>query len=248
MGRLSARAAGDAGASVAVANRSASAAEALAASVGARTEAYDPDDRIGRFAGVIVALAGPWPIGAATMEVLARSTTVVVDLSVPPAVLARPADLLGVRLITADAIAVADPEPGAQQDGPAGRFETLIEDATGEFIAWQRRRDGRTTAQALVERADRERQPGVGDGEQLRQRPLDRIGCFGLGELRNDRKEVICSVVPSAGEREHCDDDERCGEEREHREECEGRCRVDAPMADESVDGAAGGQPPSAPR
>jgi len=158
MGRLSARAAGDAGASVAVANRSASAAEALAALVGARTEAYDPDDRIGRFAGVIVALAGPWPIGAATIEVLARSTTVVVDLSVPPAVPARLADLLGVRLITADAIAVADPEPGALQDGPAGRFETLIEDATGEFIAWQRRRDGRTTAQALVERADRERE------------------------------------------------------------------------------------------
>ncbi len=75
MGRLAARAAVAAGASVAVANRSADGAEALAASTGARIEAFDPEARIGGFAGVVVALAGPWPIGAATIDALAGSAT-----------------------------------------------------------------------------------------------------------------------------------------------------------------------------
>jgi glutamyl-tRNA reductase len=157
MGRLAARAAMAAGAFVAVANRSADGAQALAASTGARIEAFDPEARIGGFAGVVVALAGPWPIGAAAFDALAASATVVVDLSVPAAVPVSVAEILGGRLITADALAVADIGPSAQ-DGSAARLDALIEGATAEFVAWLKGRDGRSAAEALKERADRERE------------------------------------------------------------------------------------------
>jgi glutamyl-tRNA reductase len=157
MGRLAARAAVAAGASVAVANRSADGAEALAASTGARIEAFDPDARIGGFAGVVVALAGHWPIGAATIGALAGSATVVVDLSVPAAVPVSLAEILGGRLISADDLALADIGLSAH-DGSAARLDALVERSTGEFVAWLQGRDGRSAAEALKERANRERE------------------------------------------------------------------------------------------
>jgi len=157
MGRLAARAAVAAGASVAVANRSADGAEALAASTGARIEAFDPEARIGGFAGVVVALAGPWRIGAATIDALAGSATVVVDLSVPVAVPVSLAEVLGGRLITADALALAH-IGSAAQDGSAARLDALVERSTGEFVTWLQGREGRSAAEALQERADRERE------------------------------------------------------------------------------------------
>src|SRR5205809_5662317 len=112
MGRLAAKAAVDAGASVAVANRTIGAAEAVAASRGARVEAFDPGGRIGKFVGVVVALAGPWPIGPDTIHALATGASIVVDLSVPAAVSAGLADVLGQRLISSDTLARGDAGPG----------------------------------------------------------------------------------------------------------------------------------------
>lgn len=157
MGRLAVRAAVSAGAVVAVANRSPDGAEALAASARARVEAFDPDARIGSFAAVIVALAGPWPIGAATIDALATGATVVVDLSVPAAVPITLMEVLGGRLITADALALADAGPAAQ-DGASARLDALVNRTTLEFLDWLARRDGRATAEALVEHADRQRE------------------------------------------------------------------------------------------
>jgi glutamyl-tRNA reductase len=157
MGRLAANAAVAAGGSVTVANRSAEGGDALAASVGARIEAFDPDARIGSFAGVVVALAGPWPIGAATVDALAQSATVVVDLSVPAAVPARLGEILGARLITADDLALTDVGPVAQ-DGSAARLDALVKRSTAEYVGWLKGRTGRATAEALVKRADRERE------------------------------------------------------------------------------------------
>ena len=157
MGRLAVRAAVAAGARVAVANRSPEGAQALGASTGARIEVFDPGVRSGSYAGLIVALAGPWPIGPATIDALATSATVLVDLSVPAAVPPRLAELVGSRLITADALAL----PGvvsAAHDGTSARLDALAERSTGEFLHWLQRRDGRATAEALVEHADRERE------------------------------------------------------------------------------------------
>ena len=157
MGRLAARAAVAAGAAIAVANRSAYGAETLAASTGARLEAFDPGARISGFSGVIVGLAGPWPIGAAAIDALATSETVVVDLSVPAAVPAALAEILGGRLITADAVALAGVGPAAQE-GSSARLDRLADRSTKAFLEWLKGRDGRATAEALVEYADRERE------------------------------------------------------------------------------------------
>lgn len=157
MGRLVARAAAAAGATVAVANRSTEGAEALASATGARIEAFDPGERVGRFAGIVIALGGPWPVGAAAIETAAASPTIVVDLSVPAAVPAVLARLLDARLVTADALAHVESEPESD-DGSAERLDTLIDRTTEEFVAWQKGRVGRAAAEALVERADRERE------------------------------------------------------------------------------------------
>jgi len=157
MGRLAARAAVAGGASVAVANRSADGARVLAASAGGRVETFDPDRRIGGFAGVIVALAGPWPIGAGTIDALAGSATVVADLSVPAAVPGGLAGLLGSRLITADALALTDVGPAGGERSTA-RLDALVDRSTREYVTWVKGRDGRAAAAALKERADRERE------------------------------------------------------------------------------------------
>jgi len=157
MGRLAAKAAVDAGASVAVANRTIGAAEAVAASRGARVEAFDPGGRIGRFAGVVVALAGPWPIGPDTIHALATGASIVVDLSVPAAVSAGLADVLGQRLISSDTLARGDAGPGPK-DSSTARLDALVDRSTADFVAWLDGRDGRAVAEALVARADRERE------------------------------------------------------------------------------------------
>jgi glutamyl-tRNA reductase len=156
MGRLAVRAATAAGASVSVANRSAEGARSLATASGARVEAFDPGRRAGTFAGVIVALGGPWPIGAKTIGALATGSTVVVDLSVPAAMPEAAAEALGPRFVSADALALADADPETSHDG--ARVDALIDRMTLEFLDWLKGRDGRAAADALVRRADRERE------------------------------------------------------------------------------------------
>ena len=163
MGRLSAKAALAAGALVAVANRTPEGAETLAASVGARVERFDPGARVGRFAGVIVALAGPWPVGPSTIDGLAASATVVVDLSVPAAVPPNVPEILGARLVTADALARPDADahphsPGDSLDASLARSDALIDSTVTQFLEWEARAAGRSAAEALVLHADRERE------------------------------------------------------------------------------------------
>jgi glutamyl-tRNA reductase len=132
------------------------------------------------------------------MEALGRSSTVVVDLSVPPAVPAELAGILRSRLVTADSLAMTTVGP-AGWEGPAARLEALVEESTAKFITWLKGRDGRAAAAALVQRADREREaeletlwrqlPGLGPKERdaidgmtrhlagrLLREPLERLG------------------------------------------------------------------------
>ncbi|HEY8868107.1 MAG TPA: hypothetical protein VIM30_01805 [Candidatus Limnocylindrales bacterium] len=158
MGRLAARAAVGVGASIAVANRSAGRAEALAATTGGRVEGFDPGAGIGGFAAVIVALGGPWPIGPATIDALRGNTAVVVDLSVPAAVPETAAVVLGARFISADALALAEGADPTLQDGTANRLDALVSRTTAEFLGWLEGRHGRAAAEALINRADLERE------------------------------------------------------------------------------------------
>ncbi len=161
MGRLAVSAAIEAGASVSIANRSGDRARALSAATGARMAPFDPGSRTGTFAGVVVALGGPWAIGQATIAVLAEKETLVVDLSVPPAIPEAAVIALGTRLVSADALARADveaAEPGSGTASAGSRVDELVAQTAAEFLRWLRARDGRTAAEALVRRAELERE------------------------------------------------------------------------------------------
>ncbi len=160
MGRLAARAGASAGASVAIANRTREGATALAAMTGAATTGFDPGRDLAGFAGVIVALAGPWRLGPAGRAALQEGSAIVVDLSVPVAVEAHAGQALGTRLISADmlALTLAEADPMAADVGLLNRLDALVDEATREYIAWLDGHQGRATAEALMEQADRERQ------------------------------------------------------------------------------------------
>jgi len=157
MGRLTARAAAAAGASVSIASRTAGRADALAAQVGAQTMPFDPGPRVGDVAAIVVALRGPWLIAPSTVEALAASAAVVADLSVPPAVLGTLADGLGERLVSGDVLARTEPDGAILGNGLIARLEELVDATSAEFSAWLDGREQRAAAQALTERAERER-------------------------------------------------------------------------------------------
>lgn len=158
MGRLAARAAVAAGASVSVANRSPESARSLAAATGARVAAFDPGVMVSEFAGVVVALGGPWQIGATTISALAASAAIVVDLSVPSAMPEALPGVLGSRLVSADALALEDHNAPARPDPTRARVDALVERTAVEFLDWLNGRNGRATAEALVKRAELERE------------------------------------------------------------------------------------------
>ncbi|MGZ8437617.1 MAG: NAD(P)-binding domain-containing protein [Candidatus Limnocylindrales bacterium] len=192
MGRLTALAGVRAGASVSIANRSSDRARGLSTATGARTVPFDPGSQARSFAGVVVALGGPWPIGPATIEALAEPGTVVVDLSVPPAMPEAAVMALGTRLVSADALAQADVDPFDALSGAAAsgsRLDELVAQTTAEFVGWQRARDGRTAAEALVRRAELEREAEL---EQLwRRHP----------ELQPELREAIERMTESFAKR-----------------------------------------------
>ncbi len=158
MGRLTARAATAAGASVSIASRTTERAAALAAQVGAQTIPFDPGPGIGDVAAIVVALRGPWLIAPSTVEALAASPAVVADLSVPPAVPGTLADGLGTRLVSGDALARTELDAATPGNGLMARLEELVDATSAEFSAWLDGRERRAAAQALTERAERERQ------------------------------------------------------------------------------------------
>ena len=155
MGTLAARAAASAGARVTVANRSRERASALAGAIGAATADLDPGPGSDRFVAVILALGGRWAIGPATMAELGAGRAIVVDLSVPPATPDGLSERLGERLVNADDLALAD-APGGSSSDP--RIDRLIDTAVAEYLEWQARGTARAAADALVQRADRERE------------------------------------------------------------------------------------------
>jgi glutamyl-tRNA reductase len=158
MGGLIARAAATAGASVTIANRSMARARAAAAATGGFTAEIDPGVDVTRFVAVFVALGGPWTIAASTVGSLISSSAVVADLSVPRAVPQALADGLGGRLLTADDLAVSEANETRGDRPPDPRSDELIERTVQAFLDWEARGDARAAADALVRRADLERE------------------------------------------------------------------------------------------
>ena len=158
MGGLLARVAARSGASVTIANRSAERARSLAASIGAGTTELDPGSAIGRFDAILVALGGPWTIGATTETAILDRRPAIVDLSVPSAVPAGLAAGLGSRLVTADDLALHERTESSPDRGAEARTDALIDRTVQAYLDWQARGDARSAADALVRRADRERE------------------------------------------------------------------------------------------
>jgi glutamyl-tRNA reductase len=213
MGRLAARAAVEGGASVAVTSRSAQRARDLAAAIGAQVEEFDPDARAGTFAGIVVALSGAWPIGAAATNALGRTETVVVDLSVPPAVPDLLGESLGRRLTTADDLAHIQHGDEAVSERVVARLDELIDRTTGDFLGWLDGHEHRAAASALVDRADHEREAELAElwrrlpdldpearamiegmsrhlAERLLREPLERLGADADGRLERAIREL----------------------------------------------------------
>jgi glutamyl-tRNA reductase len=157
MGELAVQAAVAAGAVVTVSNRTIARARALAAATGSQAAGSDPGPGASAFAAIVVAIGGPWRISAAAIEALIDGPTIIVDLSVPPAVPATLIAGLGDRLVTADSLARSRGDEAAR-DQPDGRIDALIGRTVDEFGDWQARRDGRAAAQALATRAERDRE------------------------------------------------------------------------------------------
>jgi glutamyl-tRNA reductase len=155
MGRLAAFAASRRGARVIVTNRTAARAADLAGEVGGQVLPFGADGSLGPLRGVVVAIAGPWPLGPRDLETLAGGGTVVVDLSTPPAVGPEAAARLGPRLISVDDLAV---DTG---DGPdertRRRVERLVSRAGTEFCQWLRGREAVPAIRAVVGAAEARR-------------------------------------------------------------------------------------------
>ena len=214
MGRLAARAAVASGASLSIANRSLDRAHVVADQTGGRVDRLDPGPTIARFAGVVVALGGPWTIGHDTVEALAGSSTILVDLSVPAAIDETMAAALGPRFVSADALATIETEPATPHGQPLRRLDALIDATTAEFCGWLEAREGRAAARVLAERAERDRRavldelwrdlPGVAPdtreaiermsrqltGRLLRE-PLERLGRDADGHADQAARELF---------------------------------------------------------
>jgi glutamyl-tRNA reductase len=157
MGTLAAHAAVRSGATVTVANRTEARAQALADAIGGGATSLDAVD-VGRADGIVVALAGRWDASPETTRALAGADAVIVDLSFPPALDGPIATALGDRLVTADRLALDDVAAAEPERRVIPRLDALVDESARAFGGWLALRDARAVADALVRRADADRQ------------------------------------------------------------------------------------------
>lgn len=205
MGRLAAVGLRGRGSTVLIASRTPERARVMAHETSSSCVPFDPGPSvIAGLAGVVVALAGRWPVSDQTRASLIDSGAWVVDLSAPPALHEGMAMALGARLVAIDDLAGAD--AGARTEaGDSGlsallieRLEALVDETLNELERWAANDAQRVAADALSRRAsavgsaelDRlwQRVPSLDDGQreevvrmvrQLTQRllrePLERL-------------------------------------------------------------------------
>ncbi len=155
MGGLAARAAIARGRRVAIASRSDARAGGLASSLGVDVAPFRPSAAaIPQFAGVVVALAGPWPLAEETAERLVASGAWVVDLSAPPAVDPALAGRLGDRYLSVDDLGRLAP---IGSEALIARLDRLVEETLERYRRWMALQPERSAARALAERAQEAR-------------------------------------------------------------------------------------------
>jgi glutamyl-tRNA reductase len=155
MGRLTVDRARVRGAEVMISGRTLSRASAIARAAKVAQASMDPGPAAGRFAGVVVALRGPWTLEAATIDELLRGTAIVADLSMPSALPERLERGLGNRFVSIDDLANG-PVP-AVPPREYSAMAALADTSLVEYLDWLEGHEHRSTAQALVRLAEAER-------------------------------------------------------------------------------------------
>jgi glutamyl-tRNA reductase len=124
-------------------------------------------------AGIVVALAGPWPLDGRVLGAGLDRGAVLVDLSSPPALPERLTDPIGDRFVSVDALA-ADGATGVDERVRA-RIDRVISQTGAEYCQWLRARGNVAAVRAVVDTAEarrereldwlRRRLPNLGDEE-----------------------------------------------------------------------------------
>lgn len=153
MGELAARAAFARGARASIASRTLEHAVAVAQRLRLASAPFDPGASVDRYAAIVIALAGAWPVSASTMAALVSGRAHVVDLSSPPAVPAALRLAMGERFHSVDELA------DAQDRGPGEailrRLRMLAAATVDEYLNWAAREGPRDAARQMAERAER---------------------------------------------------------------------------------------------
>ena len=161
MGRLAAFAAMRRGCSVVVSNRNAERAAQLARETGGSIVDFGSILDSGSIAvpdGVVVAIAGPWPLGRSGIDGLRERRVPVVDLSSPPALCPDAHGELDELFVSVDDLADDDHGPGERI---RRRLEALISQTGREYCHWIRTRDAVPAIQAVVESAESHRRAEI---------------------------------------------------------------------------------------
>lgn len=153
MGRTAVGALLATGATVTVSSRTAESAQAVAGQFGIAHTPFVPEPkRLGDVSGVVVALAGQWPLPTAAISALVKSGAWVVDVSSPPALDVAVRESLRGRLVSVDDLL----EPGGDGELSArvlNRLDSLIEETLAQYEQWLADERQRATAHALASRA-----------------------------------------------------------------------------------------------
>lgn len=186
MGRLAAFAAMRRGCSVEVTNRGEERAAQLAREVGGTVVGFGALGDVPY--GVIVAIAGRWPIGSVEIEALRGRGVPVVDLSSPPALGADVQDRLDGRFVSVDDLADDDKGPGERI---RRRLERLISETGRDYCHWIRTRDAVPAIQAVVESAEGHRRTEI---DWLRRR-LPSLSDEDLGLVDQMSHRLVAALI-----------------------------------------------------
>lgn len=152
MGATAVRALLRRGAAVTVASRTTENARALAGRFGISHASFIPSaEQLTELAGVVIALAGKWPLPTTAARALGKSDAWVVDLSSPPAIAPDLAQALGSRLTSIDDL--LDPVESGLTARVLNRLDALIDETLAEYERWLADDRQRATAHALALRA-----------------------------------------------------------------------------------------------
>ena len=156
MGRAISTAAVGTGADVLVTSPTEAHARAEGARIGAASWPFDPGPRLVGIDAVVIALAGPWRLGAAGRRALA-GVPIVVDLSMPSALVGDLRAALEDRLVDIDGIASRDVATvGADAARYRSRLERLARASVEVYLESVARR-ARSGVDRLAVRVERER-------------------------------------------------------------------------------------------